>query len=116
MKLLLHLRFRSKANGMFNCSFMLGGAIAPWVAIWLHHLHEGAPFYLMGGIFVLASLAVSRVSETHQPISVHISVDNDTKTTSQEEIIAEDMLIDRKHAIKCTIVKNNKVQNISTID
>ena len=60
---------------------------APWIAVWLTNFHKNLPFYTLGGMDVLASLAAINLGETcGQKLDL-----NDTDKARSKEITDEEV-------------------------
>ena len=57
---------RSQGMGLMLVSSRCGGATAPWIAQWLKHFHVAAPFSVMGGLTMIASLICFQLKETNK--------------------------------------------------
>ena len=67
---------------------------SPWIAVWLTNFHKNLPFYTLGGMDVLASLAAINLEETGgQKIDVNDTDKARTKETTDEEVFKKEFKV-----------------------
>ena len=98
---------RSTACGFYLTVAYVGMMCAPWIAVWLTNFHKNLPFYTLGGMDVLASLAAINLEETcGQQLDLNDSGKTRSKETTDEEVFQKelqdkDFSIDNPAYINC---------------